>query len=223
MKKKWIAAGAAALTLLSTSAGVYAGSSLQQIKAFLDPTMKFQVNGQPFQPQNDKGAVLVPITYQGTTYLPVRAISKALGVNVDFNNKTNTVFLGEKGDGVSIAGSINGDFRTKDPQLTTYNGKDFKDVFFNNASGRRSSGFMLYPKGKYQTLYLQVAAVGKDIENIFVQDSDTDVKLKIGTVDVAEGLKTFEVDISGVQSLYIHADLQDHGSLFVPLTTSYYK
>jgi hypothetical protein len=222
MKKKFIVTGAAAIFLISTSVGIYAGSNLQQIKAFLNPSMKFQVNGKPFQPQNDKGAVLAPISYNGSTYLPVRAISKALGVAIEYNNQSNTIFLGEKGVGVSIAEGFGGNFRTKDPQLTSYNGKDYKDVFFNNATGSRSSGFTLYPKGKYQKLYIQVAAVEKDIESFFVQDQD-DVKLKIDTIDVTEGLKTFEIDISGVESLYVHSELKEGGSIFIPLTTSYYK
>ncbi|KGE19376.1 stalk domain-containing protein [Paenibacillus wynnii] len=222
MKKKWIATGAAAIFLVSSSAGVYAGSNLQPIKAFLNTTMKFQVNGKPFQLQNDKGAVMAPISYNGSTYLPVRAVSKALGVAIDFNSQSNTIFLGEKGEGVSIAEGFDSSFRTKDPQLTSYAGKDYKDVFFNNASGSRSSGFMLYPKGKYQKLYIQVAAVGKDIETFFVQDQD-DVKLEIDSINVSEGLKTFEIELNGAESLFVHSDLKAGGSIFIPLTTSYYK
>jgi Copper amine oxidase N-terminal domain. len=223
MKKQWIAAGAAAILLVSTSAGVYAGTKLQQIKAYLDPSMKFKVDGKPFQPQNDKGAALAPISYNNSTYLPVRAISKALGVAIEYDSKTNTILLGEKVAGIPIADSFSSNDRTKDPELTNYNGKDYKDVFFNNHSGNRSSSFMLYPKGKYQKLYLQVAAIGKDIERFFVQDSDTYIDLEIDKVAVEDGLKTFEVNISGVNTLYVYADVKDGGSMFVPLTTSYYK
>lgn len=185
--------------------------------------MKFKVNGKPFQPQNEKGAVIAPIIYNGSTYLPVRAVSGALGVAVEYDAKNNTVLLGEKLDGIPIADSASSSHRTKDPQLTTYNGKDYKDVYFNNASGTRGASFMLYPEGKYQKLYLQAAAIGEDIEEFFVQDSDTDIKLKIDSIAVSEGMKTFEIDISGVDALFIHADVEDGGSLFVPLTTSYYK
>jgi hypothetical protein len=223
MKRKWIAAGAAAIFLVSSSAGVYAGSQLQEIKAYLDSGMKFKMDGKPFQPLNDKGAVMAPITYNNSTYLPVRAISNALGVAVTYDSASHTVILGEKTEGVAIAGGFNDHLRTKDPDLTGYNGKDYKDVFFNNLSGNRSASFMLYPKGNYQKLYLQVAAIGQDIEEFFVQDSDTDVKLEIDSVMVSDGLKTFEIDISGVDSLFIHANVRDGGSIFVPLTTSYYK
>ncbi|WP_205683885.1 hypothetical protein [Brevibacillus migulae] len=223
LKKKWMVSGAVAIFLLSSSLGVLAGANLQPIKAYLDSSMKIVVNGKPFQPQSAQGAVLAPISYNGNTYLPVSAISKAVGVAVEYQQQSHTIFLGEKIAGVPIADSFSGHLRTKDPQLTTYNGKDYKDVFFNNASGNRGSGFMLYPKGKYQKLYIQVAAVGKDIETFFVQDSDTDVKLKMDSITVEDGLKTFEIDINGLESLYVGAQLKDGGSLFVPLTTSYYK
>ncbi len=223
MKKKWMLTGAAAIFLVSSSAGVYAGAQLKEIKAYLDSGMKFQMDGKPFQPVNDKGAVMAPISYNNSTYLPVRAISNALGVAVSYDSATHTVILGEKTEGVSIAGGFRDHLRTKDPDLTGYNGKDYKDVFLNNLSGNRSASFMLYPEGKYQKLYLQVAAIGQDIEEFFVQDSDSDVKLEIDSVSISEGLKTFEIDISGIDTLYVHAKIRDGGSIFVPLTTSYYK
>lgn len=223
MKRKWMLTGAAAIFLVSSSAGVYAGAQLQEIKAYLDSGMKFQMDGKPFQPVNDKGAVMAPISYNNSTYLPVRAISNALGVAVSYDSATHTVILGEKTEGVSIAGGFRDHLRTKDPDLTSYQGKDYKDVFLNNLSGNRSASFMLYPEGKYQKLYLQVAAIGQDIEEFFVKDSDTDVKLEIDSVSISDSLKTFEIDISGVDSLYVHAKVQDGGSIFVPLTTSYYK
>ena len=82
---------------------------------------------------------------------------------------------------------------------------------------------MLYPKGKYQKLYLQVAAIGEDVEELVVKDSGKDIILKQESVTVADGLKTIVVDIGGVSELYIYGDLKDSGKLFVPLTTSYYK
>lgn len=48
----------------------------------------------------DAGAnQIFPLTYNGTTYLPVRAVSDMVGVNVDWNGKTSTVVLGASNDG----------------------------------------------------------------------------------------------------------------------------
>jgi hypothetical protein len=223
LKKKWMATFAAAALLLSTSAGVYAGSNLQEIKAYFDSSIKFKIDGKSYQPTNDKGAAVLPIIHNGTTYLPVRAIAGALDVTVSYDGNTKTVLLGEKLDGTPIDDGFSSGYRTKDPQLTVYNGKDYKDVYFDNNPHSRSSSFMLYPKGKYQSLYLQVAAIGDDIEKLAIKDSDNDINLKTETVNIADGLKTIKVDIAGVNSLYIYADVTKDGKLFIPLTTSYYK
>lgn len=43
------------------------------------------------------GIAVYPITYQGTTYLPVRAMSGLVGLNIAYNDKTNTVELASGG------------------------------------------------------------------------------------------------------------------------------
>ena len=37
-----------------------------------------------------------PFTYNGTTYLPVRAVAEAVGKDVTWDGATKTVYLGEK-------------------------------------------------------------------------------------------------------------------------------
>lgn len=223
MKNKVTVALIASAMLGCLGTGVYAGSNLQEIKAYLNPGIKFKVDGQPVQLTNSSGAVITPIVYDNNTYLPVRSISNLLGVTVNFDGKSNTVELGEQTEGVSIAKGFDASYHTKDPKVTIYNGKDYKDVFFDNGSGTRGSSFMLYPEGKYQKLYIQVAAIGEDLKDFTVQDSDTDTVLKQQDVRVEDGLVTIEVDISGVRALYVRGDAQRGGSVFIPLTTSYYK
>lgn len=204
--------------------GVYAGSHLKEIKAYLNGDLKIRYNGTPVQLQDAQGQAILPITYNNSTYLPLRAVSDLLKTAVAYDSKSNTVYLGEKIDGVSIAGGFRDQHRIQDPQYTEYAGKDYKDVFLNNIGGRRSVSFMLYPEGKYQTLVLQAAALGADIEELVIRDSDTDVTLKKTSLSVSEGMKTIEVNIAGSKSLYIYtSSVEEDGGLFVPLTTSYYK
>lgn len=224
MKKKWIVTLAAAGLLLSTTAGAYAGANLEAIKAFFDKDIKFTVNGESFKLVNAKGVPTYPIIHNSTVYLPVRAISDAMGVAVSYDSKTKTVALGEKVNGTPIAKGFDDMYHKKDPQVTTFEGKDYKEVYFNDATGNRAGNFMLYPKGKYQKLYLQVAAIGEDIEAIQIFNADKNqIELKKESISVEDGLKTIIVDIAGVQELYISADLKNGGKMFVPLTTSYYK
>ncbi|WP_217556557.1 stalk domain-containing protein [Paenibacillus sp. GbtcB18] len=224
MKKKLAATAIGAAMVLSMGTGVLAGANLQEIKAYLNGSITVKYNGSPVQLQDEQGAVVLPITYDGNTYLPVRSIAKTLNVAVNYDGATNTVLLGEQAEGIALAKDFeDSSYHTKDPALTTYKGKDYKDVYFDNAKSSRGSSFMLYPKGKYQKLVLQVAATGNDIESFFVQDSKKDIKLKTTTIAIQDGLKTIEVDIAGVEELFVHADIKGDGGMFVPLTTSYFK
>lgn len=96
MKKKMTAALTAFAVLGGMGTGVYAGANLQEIKAYLNPSIKFKMNGQPVQLKNGSGAVVAPISYKDTTYLPVRSVSDLLGVTVKFDAATNTISLGSR-------------------------------------------------------------------------------------------------------------------------------
>lgn len=223
MKKKMSAALTAIAALGGMGSGAYAAANVQTIKAFLNPSIKFNVDGQPVQLKNSSGAVVAPITYNNTTYLPVRAVSDLLGVTVNFDAASNTISLGEQTAGVSIAAGFDSMYRTKDPDKTVYLDKDYKDVYFDNASGARGSSFMLYPNNKYQKLYLQVAAIGGDIEDFTIMDSVTNTVLKRQNITAEQGLITIEANIAGVSEIYVSGDVEDGESVFIPLTTSYYK
>lgn len=87
------------------SAGVYAGTNLQKISAYLNHSIGFQVNGAAYTPVDNNGKALAPITYNNTTYLPVRALADALKVPVAFNTSSNQIVLGT-GNVPTNSGSI---------------------------------------------------------------------------------------------------------------------
>ena len=53
------------------------------------------VDGEVFQPKDAKDNDVMVFTYNGTTYLPVRAISEALGKPVQWDGKTQSVYVGK--------------------------------------------------------------------------------------------------------------------------------
>lgn len=224
MKKKTFAAVISVTMLASMGTGAFAATKLQEIKAHLNPEIKVQVDGSYVELRDVNGNAIAPILYQGANYFPIRAISDALDVAVDFDGATQTIILGEKVDGESIAKGFDDMYHTKDTAYTTYKGKDYKEAYFDNASGNRSTSFMLYPNKEHQTLYLQIAAVGGDITNLTFKDSDNNIVLKTAeTIKPEDGLVTIEVGIGGVKTLYIYGSVKSGTSVFVPLTTSYYK
>ncbi|MHA7965904.1 stalk domain-containing protein [Paenibacillus sp. CAU 1782] len=224
MKKSVIIVGISAAMLLSMGTGAFAATKLQEIKAFLNPDIKVKVDGSPIQLKDANGNAIVPINYKDSNYFPIRAISDALGVAVDYDNETKTIILGEKIDGTAIAQGFDDMYHTKDPAQTTYKGIDYKEAYFNNGNGNRNGSFMLYPKKEHQKLYLQIAAIGEDIEKVEIKDSDNDIILKqVNVVKAEDGLVTIEADIGGVESLYIHFDIKENSAAFIPLNASYYR
>ena len=49
------------------------------------------LNGARFTPRDADGKEVPVFLYNGTTYVPVRAISEAMGMDVSFNSATRTV------------------------------------------------------------------------------------------------------------------------------------
>jgi len=81
---------------LTGAAGVYAGSKLEKINAYLNHGITFTLNGANQSLTDSNGKKLVPITYQNTTYLPVRAISNLAGIHVDFDAASQQIRLETK-------------------------------------------------------------------------------------------------------------------------------
>ena len=54
------------------------------------------VDGQTVQPVDANGNPVEVVNYNGTTYLPLRSVGKALGKEVDWDGDTRTVYLGAK-------------------------------------------------------------------------------------------------------------------------------
>lgn len=59
--------------------------------------IKIVLNGKEVVPTDANGNAIEPFTIDGTTYLPVRAISTALGLNVGWDAATSTVTLDNPG------------------------------------------------------------------------------------------------------------------------------
>ncbi len=57
--------------------------------------IKLVVDGKEVTPKDVNGKVVEPFAYNGTTYLPVRAVGEALGKTVRWDGETKTVHLGE--------------------------------------------------------------------------------------------------------------------------------
>ena len=56
------------------------------------------VNDIKLNPKDANGNMVEPFIYNGTTYLPLRAVSEALDIPVQWDGKTNSVYLGRSSE-----------------------------------------------------------------------------------------------------------------------------
>ncbi len=95
MKRKTIRSYAAgflsAILFLALATSALAAYQTQATLDYND--IHITLNGQPIVPVNAIGSPVEPFAIDGTTYLPVRAVASALGLDVEWIQETSTVAL----------------------------------------------------------------------------------------------------------------------------------
>lgn len=142
--------------IFSFVSGVFASSTVQAITAYLAGDFKFTLNGENWQPRDVDGSQMSPIVYKNRTYLPVRAIGEALGVNIGWIDATRTVVIGEEEEQEQPPLTIEDlpvDFTIKNPDLI---GNVYMDATYKNNSDKNIVGFnvTVLLKDSNETTYL---------------------------------------------------------------------
>lgn len=128
--------------------------------------IKLVVDGVPITPKDANGNVVEPFAFEGTTYLPVRAVGQALGKDVKWDGATKTVYVGE------IPGKVNylvdvcppyqtdrySEYHSSQAQFFKMGGRDYSNGFV--LEGHQYLEFAGYAlvnlNGEYSTLNLEV-------------------------------------------------------------------
>ncbi|MBR3059761.1 MAG: copper amine oxidase N-terminal domain-containing protein [Oscillospiraceae bacterium] len=72
---------------------IAAGSTVTWDSVFVG--VNIVIDGEKLEPKDVNGNPVDAVIYKGTTYLPVRAVAEALGVAVNWDGDTRTVYLGD--------------------------------------------------------------------------------------------------------------------------------
>ncbi|KAG2960984.1 hypothetical protein PC120_g27895 [Phytophthora cactorum] len=189
--------------------GAGAAPILEKITANLNWGINYSISGKTWSPVDQNGKKLAAITYNNTTYLPVRSVGEALGVAVDYNNSSQTLMLGEKSDTTPITSEkIQTDYSsyvTKDKQFTVHQGKDYVSGVIMKSINTADKDFSIFTEGKYQKLEISVFPV--DVKtDISVRILDGDVLLKEVIISTSDKIQTASFDIGATKKLTVEAD-----------------
>lgn len=82
---------------------VYAASSNEEIVNLNVQTgINLYMNDKGFIPKDEQGNETYPFIYDGTTYVPIRAIAELFNANINWNEKTNTVSINTTGESAKL-------------------------------------------------------------------------------------------------------------------------
>lgn len=207
-KKILAALCAVALMVGCMAIGAGAATSSQTIQALLSFGTPIKYNGQVQTLKDANGKQVFPILYEGTTYLPVRAVCGMVGVAVDYDTATGTVILGEKDQTPVTSDMFKGDFATiytSDKGYTTVDGLAYDSgILFKKINTANRVGNITL-NGKWSVLHCLLKNTGASKVEVKILDSDTNNVIKEVTLMADSEAQSLDLDVSGVQNLRIIA------------------
>ena len=96
MKKRVQGVFVGILIYMLVFSGVSLAVNIQKNIEITYRDIKLNVDGEEIVPKSVTGKIVEPFIYDGTTYLPVRAVAEALNRDVDWDNDTSMVIIKEK-------------------------------------------------------------------------------------------------------------------------------
>lgn len=164
MKKNYTRRGVAVIAALALTLGVaggaFAASNTESIKAVLNRGVTVKMNSVVQNLKDANGNPIYPITYNGSTYLPVRAVSDLVGLPVSWDAATNTVNLGTSDKQPVAVTSLKNSGPTKfnwvitDKTELTVSGSDANQTYSNGIQWKIWNGSL--STGKNWMLYFDV-------------------------------------------------------------------
>lgn len=217
------------LLMLIFSANVYAEN--EQISATLSKEISIVYNNEIKEFYDVNGTKVYPILYQGTTYLPVRAVSSMFSIDVKWDGENNKIYLNTgKTDPVTcktINVFVSGKNETVLPNINKTISIEYKEKIQSFAD---VNGKVVYPLSYQGTTYLPVRAISNmygatvdwDGENqkITIERKNEIAEISNVTIKVIDGVLCAVITTESPLFDYKYYSLNEPNRLVIDLQNS---
>lgn len=209
MKKRLQGLVAGVLIGATLTSGIAIAANTTTLYDVIASGIKIVVDGKELHPTDAHGNVVEPIIYNGTTYLPVRAVANALGKAVYWDGPNYTVYLGDMNgeleyptiqleDMVSVS-----DQPRETDELTDNYGNTYSRAIINFANNEFEYLLnMKYSKFK-ATLYVPKGSTNGRIEGYLTIKADGKTIYKSPNMTASSYPINIDVNVTGYNDVII--------------------
>ena len=214
MKKRFLISLIVVLSLaLGMGIGTVAAGGLETISAYLTYNTTVKLDGETQVMYDGNGDRVYPINYKGTTYLPIRAVSNMLGIDVNWDGATKTVLLGKTGETINFIEDLAPYYsqgawvcRTEDMRPVSIASKEY----FSYLQYEIAAEAYYNLEGKYTTLTFDIYSDSNWDTNMLIY-GDNDYLIAAIEVENHALPATYTIDVSGVQQLTFKGTTGSYG------------
>ena len=153
------------LTAFILTLGSISFADTEEVEVTLNKEIKVTYNNEIQEFQNAKGERVYPLSYEGTTYLPIRSISSLFNSKIKWDGNTNSIYLGEGELDTTSSKSVTSFTKGNNEKIKVKLNRAIK-IYYNNKvqSFTDANGKAVYPLSYNGTTYLPVRAVSNLFE-----------------------------------------------------------
>ena len=128
----------------------------------LNKELPISINGNYLEFYNANGDRVFPITYNGTTYLPIRALSGLFKTQIAWNGENQSILLGEGDISSNCVKIVERHESNKMEDISAQVNTKIKVYYMSNLQKfEDANGLTVYPISYQDTTYLPVRAISK--------------------------------------------------------------
>lgn len=205
--------------LFGAGTAAFAGDTMKSLAVKIDKSVKVCLNGTLITVKDDKENKISPLYYNGTYYLPVKAVANLGKLTYNFDARTRVMNLGVLNEFVYVDAKMYKDFYgtmfTKERERATFEDQSYMTAITNPAPLTYSDSFIgdINLDGKYTKFYATVCLSKKAAKQQIVQLLDKDTEEAIMTLTLSPGEKRdIECDVTLLKTLRISGAANQGGA-----------
>ena len=223
MKKRLQGLIAGVLIGATITGGVVFAANTTTLYDVIANGIKIVIDGQKLNPTDANGNKVEPIIYNGTTYLPVRAVANALGKAVYWDGPNYTVYLGNMDGGLEYPTieiedmiSISDDIEQTD-RLTDNYGNRYSRAIISGGYGYTAQYLLNMKYSKFKATLYVPEGEDDDIASYLTIEADGKTVYTSPKMNNASRPIDIDVDVTGCNDIKIKFNAKQWNDVWICL------